>query len=70
MPHVWEPDTDASESILAGLRASWAAARAGNEAESRRIIDELHAWYGYEAVSGVMLAEISSGRNRHIEEEQ
>lgn len=70
MAAAWEPDADATESILAGLRRSWAAVRAGDEAKSRLIVDELHARYGYEAVSKVMLAEISSGRNRHIEVEK
>ena len=67
---VWEPDAEAVESILAGLRRGWAAVLAGDEDESRRIVDGLCAWYGYTAVTETMLAEISSGRNRHIEEER
>lgn len=64
---VWEPDADAVESILAGLREGWAAVQAGDEDESRRILDELCAWYGYTAVTEAILTEISSGRNRHVD---
>ncbi len=61
---------NARPAILAGLRRCWAASQAGDEVEASRIAQSLHDRYGFTALAETVLGEISSGRNRHLHEEE